>query len=328
MASQIERVRALHQRDCESGAGWGELLGALTRKYPRAGRSLLKSRRFLPRQLCHTFGRSIESGRNRIEQIYVINLASQPHRWAETVLELGRVLDSSRVPLTERALRYPAIDARILTHAPIADREVDPFYTLRDQLFVEPQPRALPNDLELDRPIRMSHPEVAVARSHIGVWRRIASGKHRYALVLEDDVWIRRGFGRHLDQAWGEMMGSASLAYSFDILYLSYKEVKDGAHKTFLSDSVFRPIGIAAADARSVAMGPDRRRSKPFMVLVSRAGFQAAHAHLQALFPGLAPEQMLVGLEFAGHHGMSRLRTLWQPPLQPRYTRGITRKDL
>ena len=77
-----------------------------------------------------------------------------------------------------------------------------------------------------------------------------------------------------------------------------------------------------------VAMGPDRRRSKPFTVLVSRAGFQAAHAHLQALFPGLAPEQMLVGLEFAGHHGMSRLRTLWQPPLQPRYTRGITRKDL
>jgi len=49
-----------------------------------------------------------------------------------------------------------------------------------------------------------------------------------------------------------------------------------------------------------VAMGPDRRRSKPFTVLLSRAGFQAAHAHLQALFPGLAPEQMLVGLEFAG----------------------------
>ena len=40
LASQLERVRALHQRDCESGAGWVELPGALARKYPRAGRSL------------------------------------------------------------------------------------------------------------------------------------------------------------------------------------------------------------------------------------------------------------------------------------------------
>jgi integron integrase len=40
VASQIERVRALHQRDCESGGGWVELPGALARKYPRAGRSL------------------------------------------------------------------------------------------------------------------------------------------------------------------------------------------------------------------------------------------------------------------------------------------------
>jgi integron integrase len=40
VASQIERVRALHQRDCESGGGWVELPGALAGKYPRAGRSL------------------------------------------------------------------------------------------------------------------------------------------------------------------------------------------------------------------------------------------------------------------------------------------------
>ncbi|MGH7613444.1 MAG: integron integrase [Gemmatimonadales bacterium] len=40
LASQLERVRALHQRDCESGAGWVQLPGALARKYPQAGRSL------------------------------------------------------------------------------------------------------------------------------------------------------------------------------------------------------------------------------------------------------------------------------------------------
>jgi len=59
-----------------------------------------------------------------------------------------------------------------------------------------------------------------------------------------------------------------------------------------------------------VAMGPDGRRSKPFTVLVSRAGFAAAHAHLQSLFPGVAPGQMLVGLEFAGHHGFTFARFL------------------
>ena len=59
-----------------------------------------------------------------------------------------------------------------------------------------------------------------------------------------------------------------------------------------------------------VAQGPDGRRSKPFKVLVSRAGFEATHAHLQGLFPGLTPAQMLVGLEFAGHHGFTCARFL------------------
>jgi len=59
-----------------------------------------------------------------------------------------------------------------------------------------------------------------------------------------------------------------------------------------------------------VALAPDGRRSKPFKVLVSRAGFEAAHAHLQGLFPGQSPTQMLIGLEFAGHHGFTFARFL------------------
>lgn len=54
-----------------------------------------------------------------------------------------------------------------------------------------------------------------------------------------------------------------------------------------------------------VARGPDGKRTKPHKVIVSRAGFVAADAHLQALFPGVAQAQMLVGLEFAGHHGFT-----------------------
>jgi len=42
LARQLDRVVALHRRDCEIGAdaGWVELPGALGRKYPRAGRSI------------------------------------------------------------------------------------------------------------------------------------------------------------------------------------------------------------------------------------------------------------------------------------------------
>jgi integron integrase len=38
LAEQLERVRAQHARDVESGAGWVELPGALARKLPSAGR--------------------------------------------------------------------------------------------------------------------------------------------------------------------------------------------------------------------------------------------------------------------------------------------------
>jgi transposase len=54
-----------------------------------------------------------------------------------------------------------------------------------------------------------------------------------------------------------------------------------------------------------VARGPDGHRTTAYKVLVSRAGFEAAHAHLRELFPGVAPERILVGLEFAGHHGFT-----------------------
>lgn len=54
-----------------------------------------------------------------------------------------------------------------------------------------------------------------------------------------------------------------------------------------------------------VARGPDGRRKRPHKVLVGREGFEAADAHLRALFPDVEPSRMLVGLEFAGHHGFT-----------------------
>jgi transposase len=52
-----------------------------------------------------------------------------------------------------------------------------------------------------------------------------------------------------------------------------------------------------------VARGPDGRRHTPIRVDVNRSGFEAAHRELLAQFPGHTPADILVGLEFAGHHG-------------------------
>lgn len=211
---------------------------ALTRFFYRLG---LQARRLLPRQRCHAFGPAHPAER-RIERIHVINLDRQPDRWAEMKRELDQVLDCSGDALTQRTVRFPACDARSFARSPKADDEVGPIYTLRDQLFVEPQPRVLPDRFELDRPIRMSWQEVAVARSHVGVWRLIATGEDAYALVLEDDAWFNWGFGRYVDRAWRELAPDPTRTARFDVLYLSYKEVKGGAQKTHLSASVFRPV--------------------------------------------------------------------------------------
>ncbi|HEY0778977.1 MAG TPA: hypothetical protein VGD56_13485 [Gemmatirosa sp.] len=52
-----------------------------------------------------------------------------------------------------------------------------------------------------------------------------------------------------------------------------------------------------------VARGPDGTRRRGVRIDVGRAGFDAADAHLTAAFPGVPREQMLIGLEFASHHG-------------------------
>jgi GR25 family glycosyltransferase involved in LPS biosynthesis len=90
--------------------------------------------------------------------------------------------------------RYSAVDGKAFGEQQASDGDVDIFYTLEDQLFVEPQPLALPTQFELKSPIRMSRAEVAVARSHINVlegW--FANSDQEYSLILEDDVWFMLG---------------------------------------------------------------------------------------------------------------------------------------
>jgi transposase len=69
------------------------------------------------------------------------------------------------------------------------------------------------------------------------------------------------------------------------------------------------PVHVGVDTAKKthvlVARGPDGRRTKAHKVPVCRAGFDAADGHLTALFPDVPRERMLVGLEFAGHHGFT-----------------------
>lgn len=205
-------------------------------------RIAMKCRRLLPKKRSQAFGPLSPKDSPRIERICVINLNRQPARWAEIEKELRHVLDWSGVELWDLAERYTAVDASHFDHKPPTGGDVDRVYTLREQLFVEPQPLTLPARLELDAPIQMSMPEIAVALSHIGVWRQVAAGSHEHVLVLEDDVWFRPGFASHLDQAWSEIQTEDNGRGGFDILYLSYQEAKGGAPKTFLSGDVFCPV--------------------------------------------------------------------------------------
>jgi GR25 family glycosyltransferase involved in LPS biosynthesis len=209
-----------------------------------AFRLVLSLRRFLPKQKCRTFGgQGAEQHRRRIEKAYVINLAREHGRWSTMEQELRHILDSSGAALLNLTEQHVAVDANAFSEEPLKDADIDPFYTLEHQLFVEPQPLVFPTRLELNNPIRMSRAEVAVARSHINVWRKVAASNHEYVLVLEDDAWFHSGFARYLDQVWDEVVVTprSNKMQPFDVLYVSYLEARHGAPKTVLSNRVFRP---------------------------------------------------------------------------------------
>src|SRR5579863_5427687 len=168
----------------------------------------LRCRLHLPPQRCLTFSHFLTPTKSSIGPIFVINLDRQPDRWADILRELSCITDASGISLAKRAVRYSAYEARGLPLDFAGDGQIAPNYTLGEQLFVEPQPQAALDEFDLELPISMSRAEIAVARSHIGVWQQIARSGISNALILEDDVWFKRGFGRALDEAWLEMESS------------------------------------------------------------------------------------------------------------------------
>ena len=163
-----------------------------------------------------------------IQRIYVINLDRKPDRWHQVSKELGRFRGKAGIPLLSISRRFSAVDARYMEGDP-DDKILQPCYSLGDQLLVDPDPR-LPLDAKARaQRIEMTTQEVAVALSHIQVWKLIAAGDVPYTLVLEDDVYFRHGFARSLDAAWLALMRRSSGDAAFDLLYLSFKETGSGS---------------------------------------------------------------------------------------------------
>jgi GR25 family glycosyltransferase involved in LPS biosynthesis len=155
--------------------------------------------------------------------------------------ELGNLRDRCGNSLVEMTRRVAAVDARYLD-GPVDAEQVRPHYLLADQLFVEPNPRLAGLEAAESERIQMTRQEIAVALSHIAVWRRIAAGAPGYSLVLEDDVCFCHGFARTADRAWAALVQEGQSTGAFDVLYLSYQEAITGAAKGPVSAGLFRPL--------------------------------------------------------------------------------------
>lgn len=169
----------------------------------------------------------------------VINLDRQPRRLRRVTKELGRFRTSEGIPLTSITRRLAAVDARH-GRAVAATVDVDVMYRIADQLYVQPDAR-LAECFSEDEPVRMSRQEVAVARSHVEVWKAVATGSEDYVLVLEDDVWFKPGAPSAIDRGWRAALDRCTAEGGPRLLYLSYSDAGGTATREESCDMIFRP---------------------------------------------------------------------------------------
>ena len=176
-----------------------------------------------------------------IQKIYVINLDRKINRWKKVKHELKRLKTrNKRDSLNNISRRFSAIDARYNSKTP-SPLELKPTYLLAEQLFVEPVPSLTEEKFMDKRVIKMSSQEIAVALSHIEVWKLISSGKEEFALILEDDIYFRRKSIKIIDRAWSELKKIKGNEKNFDVLYLSYEEAQIKGKKEIISNTLFKP---------------------------------------------------------------------------------------
>ncbi len=173
------------------------------------------------RRRAHVFSRGDDV--DALRRIYVINLDRKHDRWRRQRRELDRFRDRLGERLSTITRRFSAVDARHFDDMPDSSVLV-PTFTLADQLAIHPNPLLEINDETRAREITMTRQEIAVALSHLEVWKLIANGDTPSALVLEDDVFMSPGFARGLDSSWSALTQPNGV-YGFDLLYLAYHDV-------------------------------------------------------------------------------------------------------
>lgn len=191
---------------------------------------------FIPGGRIRAFGRGV----GRVESIFVINLDRQPARWRRVAREIRRFKTGDGDNLTSLVRRFAAVDARD-GRAVAATADVDPVYQIGDQLFVQPDER-LAQSFEANQTVRMSRQEVAVARSHIEVWKAIAASSESHALVLEDDAWFRPMARSSIDRIWREARERSASTDGPELVFLSYEDAGGTALREDQHGGVFRPV--------------------------------------------------------------------------------------
>lgn len=203
----------------------------------RVGERLVFASRKAGRRRSSAFGSASGSS---VARLYVINLDRRADRWRWIRQELARVRDGRGVPLVALTRRHRAVDWRDPGPTSAA-LDVAAEYTLAEQLFVQPVAALHGNEDAAGTRIRMTAQEVAVARSHVEVWRRVAEGPDEYALVLEDDAYFTRRFVPATDSLW-RVLSAPAAGPPFDVLLLSFAEIDGGARKADVSRTHFRPV--------------------------------------------------------------------------------------
>jgi GR25 family glycosyltransferase involved in LPS biosynthesis len=179
-------------------------------------------------------------GVNKIGSILILNHDRQPARWRRVFRELNRLRTYNGDPLTSIATRIASVDARD-GRAVAATADVDPNYYLGDQLHVQPDSQ-LEAYFSVDEPIHMTRQEVAVARSHIEAWKVIATGEHKYVLILEDDVWFTPRAAFAIERGWQAALDRCHSNGGPRLLYMSYEDAGKTAERAEPCDDLFGPI--------------------------------------------------------------------------------------
>jgi GR25 family glycosyltransferase involved in LPS biosynthesis len=192
-------------------------------------------------ELLRAFRSAGNNGECGIEAVFIINLDRQPSRWKFIARESRRLKVEGGKSVLDFCQRVSAVDAKagIPTDS---TSEVSAIYPLEAQYYVDPDPRLLPRIREGAVDIRMTREEIAIALSHLKVWRRIVTEKIPYALILEDDIFFERPFATQLNKTWQELSERRHEGSDFDVLYLSYCEVERGAQRISLSPNLTRVI--------------------------------------------------------------------------------------